>query len=684
MSILNGNIHYDVLRAEEMPFGAEFAQVGHIRTRCGNAADADVLGEGLLACAGKGALEIYRVEESGAHELLCRVEGLGDSRQLVCDHGYIYLSARADGLYILDARNPRNAKLAHHMDTLELATGVAAANGLLAVTNRHMGCELWDVRSPYAPRFLGSFPCGEAQSVWLYDRIAVISDWMSKEYGIFDISDPTDVKKLSTFAVDGFADGVCVIERDGRRIAMCGTGHHAARLKNRVKYKNYTFTTPEMLLEGWGCGHGVELYDITDPELPAYLSTLKTPPHFGGLDTWRVFSDGKHAYFTDSMGGIFEIDLSDLMQPRFAHHFRLPPKEEQKPLPSVQTQRGVIIGAAAVSGLLCACGEDGVRLLAPADGRKVGGFARCTPDVSVDVPTQVKPEPDGMTRFCAAEGQLHGFVSKDGVLYCAEGERGIGVVSAQGQRMGCIPTRGLCHDVAWCGDALLSCEGDQGLALYELRENAVVERSRLHFGTAMPVRTAVVNGGDVCVQLGSVFACLVRVENGRLAQVGAPIGSGMLYHRHLSRTNPAGHFLALSLARGPILYRATDEGLAYIAAPEQETCPFAEGACAVGEGVIAILRGRYYFLRNAADLARLPAPIPVEKARLSGIPCVVGDILLLHNRCDGTIELLDVRDPAAPRFIRRVKTGMNPEFADVFAGKLLLACGRQGLMQVDI
>ena len=67
---------------------------------------------------------------------------------------------------------------------------------------------------------------------------------MNRYVRIFDISDPRKATEISFFAVDGFADGVSVIETKnkeyplGRTLCVAATGHHSARLKTAVNSTN--------------------------------------------------------------------------------------------------------------------------------------------------------------------------------------------------------------------------------------------------------------------------------------------------------------------------------------------------------------------------------------------------------------------------------------------------------------
>ena len=98
-----------------------------------------------------------------------------------------------------------------------------------------MGVETWDVSRPEQPEYCASFWAGEAQSVCVDGDCAYVGDWMNRRVFIYSIRNPREPQLLSTFQVNGFADGVFV--RDG--LCLVASGHHSAALKNRRKYHDY-------------------------------------------------------------------------------------------------------------------------------------------------------------------------------------------------------------------------------------------------------------------------------------------------------------------------------------------------------------------------------------------------------------------------------------------------------------
>ncbi|MBE6762313.1 MAG: hypothetical protein E7551_08530 [Ruminococcaceae bacterium] len=669
MSILNGNISLDVTFPISMPFGAQMEEITCIPELSLTAAALD---KQTLICGGQGVISLHNIGKNGNSKEISSLKIFGNARQIGVYNGFAYVSTRESGVSVCDLTNPQNPILAYQIDSLELATGIAVANGVLAITNRHMGCELYDVRDPYHPRRLNDFQCGEAQSVYLYENLAIVSHWMGREAAIFDISNPMDIQRISSFSVDGFADGVCVIKHDERLICLVGTGHHATRLKNRRKYKDFAFVTAEMIAEGYGGGHGVEIFDITNPSMPEWLSTLKTPPLFGGLDTWLVYSDGESCVFTDSMNGIFTISLDDITNPQFTGYYKLKPLAYQKVTsPSVQVQTASITGAASVNGFLCAASnDDGVHILKP--NHHINGFLSPKATIDFDV------EPTNSSAFYSSLGQIHNFVEYNGRVYCASGELGVEVIDLNGNLLYVNATSGICHDVCLHEGRLYTAEGDMGVACYDVTET-LTEHSRItDIGC---VRQIVEAGAGLVIQIGYIKISKLTAIDGKLVLSDGDAIASMLYHRHLSRTQAGSYTVAMPSSQGALILE-TNEGVQKVASLGIQSCSFADGACGYKDKLIALFRGKYLCLDDPKDISKPFNGNDIEGALLSGIPYVLGDTLVILNRCTGVIELLDISDEYNPKFIKRIKTSGYPEACSVINEEIYVAMGFGGILKI--
>lgn len=671
MSILNGAYSESVLQPVQMPYGSPMTETACIEEL---SMDAATFRDDILLCGGKDRISLHRIHKDGTTTQISVLTGLRATRQIGISDDFAYVSSRENGVYICDLRDMNQPRLAYHLDALEMATGIAVSNGLLAITNRHMGCELYDVRDPYHPKRLGDFICGEAQSVWLHQHYALIGDWMNKQVLIFDISDPSHARQISRFSIDGFADGVCVLQKGERLLCLAATGHHSAQLKNRRKYKNYTYVTAEMLAEGYGCGHGVEIFDITNIKMPEWLATLKAPPHFGGYDTWRVYSDGNTCVFTDSMNGIFTISLDNLLDPVFTGHHRLQLARNQKLTPpSIQLQTNCITGAAVVSGFLCAASsDDGIHILRP--NHPIGKLFVPSAQVNLDV------IPKNGAVFYRSNGQIHNFVSFDGRIYCASGNQGIEVLDESGKLLYVQSTKGICHDLLLHRGKLYSSEENQGIGVYEIGEG-LTECDRL-----LPqccIRQIVPTDFGFVAQCDSANLVGISLdESGHMELIDKGFGRGVLYHRHLSRTLAGNYVVALPLRSGATLVTLDQEELHVGESFGHEACPFAGGACGYGEKLILIHDSRYACLDDPTDIANSVPMITVDGAQLSGIPHLLGNRLVLLNRYTGIVEVLDVSTPHTPRFLSRVETGGYPEACALINGEIYIACGFGGIIKL--
>ncbi len=686
MSLLNGNNSSEILVPEKSPFGELYEVSAGVKLV--GAMDCACLtnqsGEYLVA-VGTGKLCVYKIGSTLI--LLSELDGLGDSRQISVSGNFAYVSARADGLFIIDLTDINNPIIAYRMDTLELATGVCSADGLLAVTNRHMGCEIYDVRNPYNPLRIGDFLCGEAQSVWLYDKFALTGDWINRQVCITDISADNFGKSISHFSVDGFADGVCVYKTlpdaahpGGRVICLTASGHHSSKLINRRRYQDYSYVTAEMIAEGYGAGHRVTVTDITDIENPEFISEIVAPPMFGGVDSWRVFVGNGKCWYTDSMNGLFEIDLADLTAPRFTRNFKLAcnARQYQTP-PSIQIQCGSVTGMSIVNGKNCVVGGDEVFVLKTENnGKLVLPYCNAINNLP-KVNREIKDE-----RFY--DGNVHSFASFKDKIYCACGNDGIITLDLNGKILNKRKIVGYCCDVIAYNDLIVCAEGSNGVAVYapdDMREFA-----RFYFGTAKPVRELICCGEYIGVLVGSKSVGAIKIcksDDGKVlvGSVGELRDIGMLYYRHLSRTLVGDKLLAVPLSGGPRTFAVSERGLKE--APDNlnlTICPFEEGACGYRGGIIVLRNGNYYFIKSTT--AGGADPIAVDCARLKGLPFVCRDKLVVLNRVRSTVEIIDVENPEKPKFIRGFKVDGHPEFAAEVNGKILIADGFGGLINIFI
>ncbi len=678
MSILNGAISAKLIHPAKPPFGETLTECAFLPIP-GLAALAMNDDGTVLFAAAKNEMRAYRLTD-GVPQLLSRLEGLGSARQAAFYRDTLYISTRAGGLDMVDVRDPLSPRHTGTLDTLELATGVSAADGLLLVTNRHMGVEIWSLDDPQKPSYLSSFLAGEAQSVTLDGGYAYAGDWMNRRVHVVDVRDPRHPQEVSNFQVDGFADGVFV--RDG--LCLVASGHHSARLKNRTEYQNYPYTTPEMFENGYGTGHGLTLYDVTLPDSPEYLSEVKFPPLFvSGNDTWLVNASNQFAYVADTYNGCFVVDIHDVLAPRIIGHFLLPfseRKPDEKP-PHLQTLHKPASFILPGEGKLYAAGvECGLHILDFAPAKRLAPPSPPAPPAPA-----LAYEPVFRT-----SGQIHAVTVQSGTLFAAAGNEGFFALDPNDHHvLHHIKTAGVAHDIVPFGDLLVTAEGRDGVASYRYaKEEGFRLLSRLVLpGDGVRQVVAFPKEQRMAAQVGCGEIAVLRLDNdGQFTlQSVTSVGWG-LYHHHLCPDpHPAGYVVAHPLGKGLVFLDVKTGEVVSSPVPEIEClCPIEEGAAVMKDGTVIFIRDRRYaLLRDPSEMPLLPERLrPVPGARFRGEPFIAGDEMILVNRATGYVEVFSISDIENPRLLSAARLPGHPECAVRLGEATYVACGHEGLFRL--
>ncbi len=101
----------------------------------GGSMDAAVDGDTLYV-VGRGNLHAADVSDPAAPRIVGRLTGLDNTRQIEVRRGVAYVTAREDGLFVVDVASPHAPALLSHYDTIELATGIALSGDVALVACR--------------------------------------------------------------------------------------------------------------------------------------------------------------------------------------------------------------------------------------------------------------------------------------------------------------------------------------------------------------------------------------------------------------------------------------------------------------------------------------------------------------------------------------------------------------------
>ena len=633
-----------------------------------------VVGGGAL-----GSLYVFDIDKPALPKLVGKLAGLGHVRQMQVRGSIAYVTSREDGMFLIDVGKSERPAILSHYDTIELATGLALSGSVAFVACRQCGVELIDITNPKRPAHLSTVRVGEAQSVTARNGYLYAGVWGTRELVVCDVGDPRQPRRVGSAELEGYGDGVAV----RGKLCYVATGHHSGEAG---------YQRPKPGQPGFGTGHGLEIFDVSEPARPQFLSRIKTPARYRVfMDMWGVQLAGSYAFLADTYNGLFVIDVADPKQPRFVGHRQLPEvpaRGEGYVLVPGETVPSPVTGFALSRDFIYVTGgySDAHVLSAP-------GLA-----------TPVVPEPDRgpvitPARRLAADprfrvyqpgGQIHEVRRWDGDkgssrFVLAAGSAGIHVVELDTKirQIGQYPTSDIAFGVAVAGDKVFVAGGMGGLEIWQGKQKLeLVGRYKV---PGESIKQVVV---DPTGRYAMLHVGLHRLE---IVDVSTPSDPkkvlteahfGLFYRRPISQ--------ALLNGQGLVIWT---EGLyAYeigsSKAPDAPVYhyPFAitprNGAVPLGDGWLVIFSGKYFVLRPGET--RSPDKIgltPVEGVELFGKPTISGNTLFTADALYGKVCAIDISDITKPKLLASMEVPEHPGHIVGHNNVALIPGGYQGLLE---
>jgi hypothetical protein len=624
--------------------------------------------DGWIYVLSRGKLCVYRAgnELAPAGEL----SALGNTRQIEIAGNLAAITSREDGLWLVDIADPEKPTLLSHYDTIELATGIALADNLALVACRQYGLELIDVSQPRRPRHLSTFRTGEAQSVFLKDGLAYIGDWAPREVVVCDVHNPGRPVSVSHIPLDGFGDGVFV------RQAVCfaATGHHGRQMQRR---------DPDD--PAYGRGHGLEIFDVSDPKEPRLLSRTKLPQLYSrGYDMWSVQVSGDFAVVSDTHNGVYVFDIRDLAHPVPVGYHRLPrraPDELPDAVGGLAIGRGCIYVAGARTGLHTVA-VPGIEPIPRLPLEQIAVPASLPP-VALPAFASVVYDPEGQVHEVAVDEQA-------GEAWIAAGTAGLHSLRPDeaGSGRQAASTSGVTFSVDLQGDLVATGEGLAGLSLWR-RRSGEVELLGRYQSTAGGIGQVKISPDMryVLVHAGSNTLEILDIRSpGRPKRVLDDQRPGLFYRTPFSHGFlPGGQFACIWHASGVFVFDlAGNMGPKYSGwnvPSESLTNTIANGA--------AVWNGRFVVTCGGGYAVLVPGQTEISKSlhqvRLSGVdltgkPSVFGNTLYVAHRWKGKLAAVDIADPDHPRLRWSLQIEGNPGPVQQLHGKAIIPAGYDGVI----
>lgn len=641
-------------------------------TEAGNAGHALYLRGNTLYCGSGTEVLVFDVSDPLAPKLRSRCSIYGWVRQLVADDKAIYVTARGQGLSIIDASDLDNLKFAKRYDTIELATGVDVAGDVLFVTLRGYGVEFVDISDIYNPQHIYCQKTPESQSCWYQNGYLYSGEWAKGLVTTIKASDMSDIRILSSDNLYGCGDGLSTL---GDRLYVA-TGHHA----------RHTDMSSE---EAQGMGHGLDIFDISDPAKPSFISRVQFDKLYkrGSGDWWTVrpSADGKTLFVADTFNGLYAVDASDEKNPKIAGRVFIgqtgKPAEPATYVSSVAVGDGVIYATGQTFGLVaikCSKAKKVERDQGTLPSNPGARYAYDTPAGSHF--KAWKPDERAQVRALALAG--------DDLLLAACSDAGLIVLrndrKAGLQQIG-KGDMDFAGDVSFRDGRVYVAEGVDGLGVYEIsRDGRLTEIARLKDMPEYPEF-------KVTLWVNAVSDRYVIINDRRYGNTvldisGFPVMKPVHQH-HMGTTwwdkyiadkvSPNGYIAAPIVGKGMswIDLNGTPKDSVHDRSVQTTTaaCPFRDGT------VLVNLKGnRLCQLKPGV----VPAEIIAEaKGNFNGSPVWDGESTLAVNFRHGKeFKKVSIPTVESATILWKETLEGNPDRAIFWNGKILVPAGYQGIL----
>lgn len=655
---------------------------------------------------------------------------LGDTRQICLLPGKganggdaVIFTCRSYGAFIFDMSNPAAPVELARYDTLELATGLAVYGDYAFVCSRFYGVEVVDLSDPTNPIHLCTMlnEGGEVQSCKIVDGILYAGEYNNNCVSIYDVTDPLNYKKLGVCKLNGRGDGMTVATVGGKTYLYAGTGHHAVSgLANSTPLSNLYY----------GQGNGLDIFDVTDPNNPVWMSTTKIDGRFyntscdfwGAEYAYDAATGRSYAYLVSNFNGLYVFDVTDPKAPvRVAHiALELLPDSPNYNSYGLTGSRAFIynfdttgenpvkygaVGAVAVeNGVVYVGGVLSDLYVYPA------AFAFQQEGVSENADIAVNgdyysydafKDLNGFASAVVEGGQTYAVDTLGNYVYVAAGAKGIVIYNKNLEVQKTIETEDICYDLYIQDGKLYTAQGRAGVIVYELDGLNMTEcwRHQSDVGQVTMVRPTS-TGKFVLLHVGAVTGQIVRVSDNKT--VVSAKASSQMYHHNITGLVDGRYmgFWANSSAERwydfgendsldtPV--RVTDASSGYTPRAAQHG-----GIIAYGDQALAMGNGGYVLYDpntiTASEMAALTFTKPVDgygsstKVNIYGKPTIAGNFMISCDRIYSRIYITDITDIQNPVLLSSfVKNVGNPDIAKVDGNTVYIPLGYMGLVKFDL
>lgn len=670
----------------------------------GGALAVEISGGRLYALENNG-LSIYSLDDPKNPQKLGYIGGMGNVRQLRVRGKTAFLTSRQCGLWAVDVSDERNPRILSNFDAVEMATGLDVAGDVAFIGNRVYGIQCVDVSDPANMRHISSYQTDESQSVSYRDGLLFSGDWAGGEVTVLDVSDLSSPKPLSGIKLDGYGDGMAI----RGNLLFASTGQHKKSGPEEARH---------------GAGHGLDIFDITDPKKPVKLSKTAFPSiYFGPCDYWTPRLSGNYCFASDTINGLFLLDVSDASKPKILGNLILPKTDPEDPKKGVPFQQIMDPGIPQGDPVSSIAVGDGVLYMS---GNYTGIYLAEFPGIAKPEPRDVGALPRLPER--AFPGEDSGVFYSSGlelsqptravavhgdIAYTANVWNGVKIYQLSRDGVAQIGRVDIPYAayVKRSGDRLYVAEGQNGIGVYRIKTATELEEiSRL------PVLEKGLNfvqflwafeGTDTiaatCAQPRINFVNFTDLAQPEI--VHSESAGQLLYGSYGSQNLAAGRYFGLTRHGGGFMvFDLQGRKVSRVWYDSFPMCSQTGGVAAAGDELLVMRCGGYARFNPVHPLAtleltrhpfpgqeQLPADVPDEsaisrslfpKSEWEGLPYYDADTgrVAVVNRMFKNLHIYDFSDKEHPKLLKKVKLNGNAYAPAFWKGRVVLPGGYSGLL----
>ena len=642
-----------------------------------------------LYVVGGGALYALDVTDPANPVLVGSLPGMDNNRQVVVSDDFAYVVSRETGMRIVDVSDPGNMKLRSLYDSVEFATGIEVVGKTAFISERIYGVEAVDVSCPDRPRHIAMRPTSESQSVRYRDGYLYSGEWGLGSVTVFDAHDMRAFRSVGKIDLGGYGDGLDI---DGRYL-YCSTGHDARHHRaNALKGADIV-----------GAGRGLDIFDLADPAKPRHVSRVDFPvfkPR--NEDFWTVRVADGFAFCCDSHNGLFVVDVRKPEQPEIAARFcvpqggtvwpNIPGQSSPGPQPGSVWPSGAISSVAVGEGCIYVTSSPGGLWVVPFPGvhpkKREHGAAPKHCDAGEKYPADMKsfavyrPTAAGQARTACVRGD---------VVYAAFGNAGLHVVGIRPdgtfRKIGELPGGRRVTDCCFVGERLVTAEGVDGWAMYELDGGPAAFREVARRASGRKVAFWCWSAGLDRVVLSTrtgpyEVVDLRDFQSGRsLCTVNV---AACQWNKYLPDGLVGNRLPALCPFRGLDWIDFSRDAPVVLPCAGNEPRPVGNqdsGVCTFDKGYLYVACGKYQLVAPDGSRSEMrDLPLDGRGIRYFGIPRSDGRLVAVTSRHKRTVAVYDFSDHDNPELLRSHELSGNPDLAAFWHGRAVVPAGHQGLL----